>query len=433
MIWRVAQPLQQGSLYVLLFLLPFSKAIVSIAFGLLLLGWVLERWNPATRNHTVWASPRLRPLALAIGAYLAVCVLSIAVSDFPMLSLHGIRKWARALLSCMLIVEIATQPRVVGRGLKVPERSAIVIACSSALVIIEAVTQELFGKGVFLGHPIGLPWGFQRMIGPYENPIDLATYLMVVIPILLALMVTHRTWARWAFGTLLLALLACLARTEATGALIGLAVGLLAFVGANRTMRRYGLTLLVGLVLVGAFFLQRGDRLASALSGRDVGTRDRWVMWQAALGMIRDRPILGHGVNTFMANYLRYWVGGERQPRYAHNCFLQVAAETGILGLATFLWLLGTLAWLWWRAVHALKEQPPSGEILLGLGAGLLAFLVQSAIDTNFYSLRQAALFWTLSGLTIGLATTILQRNGEAHVFGVDQHRGSCVQRGTVC
>jgi hypothetical protein len=52
-LWAAARPLQQGGLYVLLFLLPFSKAAVELSFGLLLIGWVLERLNPATRAETV--------------------------------------------------------------------------------------------------------------------------------------------------------------------------------------------------------------------------------------------------------------------------------------------------------------------------------------------------------------------------------------------
>jgi putative inorganic carbon (HCO3(-)) transporter len=112
--------------------------------------------------------------------------------------------------------------------------------------------------------------------------------------------------------------------------------------------------------------------------------------------------VLGHGLNTFMAHYLDYWVGGQRLPRYAHNCYLQVAAETGILGLAAFLWLLGALGA---RLFRALRGLPSKDRLLLsGVCAGLLAFVVQAGIDTNFYSLRQAALFWTLAGLALGVS-----------------------------
>jgi putative inorganic carbon (HCO3(-)) transporter len=109
-----------------------------------------------------------------------------------------------------------------------------------------------------------------------------------------------------------------------------------------------------------------------------------------------------------MSNYLKYWVGGEQQPRYAHNCYLQVAAETGLVGLAAFLWLLWSL--MSQLAKAAFKTSLKEHVILLGCFAGLLAFLIQSAVDTNFYSLRQAALFWVVSGLAIGLAQQTSQK-----------------------
>ena len=36
--------------------------------------------------------------------------------------------------------------------------------------------------------------------------------------------------------------------------------------------------------------------------------------------------------------------------------------------------------------------------------AGLVAFAAQSAMDTHFYALRQAALFWMCAGLAVGLS-----------------------------
>ena len=142
--------------------------------------------------------------------------------------------------------------------------------------------------------------------------------------------------------------------------------------------------------------------LTKTYSLSDIGVQDRSAMWQSAIHMIHDRPFLGHGLNTFMANYLDYWVGGERQPRYAHNCYLQVAAETGIVGLLAFVGLLGAL----FARLMGVMRQPQFRESLLvaGLLAGLVAFAIQAGVDTNFYSLRQAALFWTLAGLAVGLS-----------------------------
>ena len=385
---------QEGSLYVLLFLLPFSKAAIEVMFGVLLLGWMLERLDPATRWDTVWRQRTLRPLAWALLGYLAVCTLSIAVSDYRVQSIRGvIEKWLEYLLFFVMVADVGFRPGVA-------RRCATVVAWSSLFVVIEAVSQELLGRGIFRHYTLVM---YTRMTGPYENPIDLATYLMVVIPLLLVDAASRRGAARLLLGGLLLALSACLARTVAAGPWAGFAIALLVLVVVRPRLWPWvaAIAVLGAAAGLAVFHYSTVFHPSQIFSLSDVGTNDRRVMWQAALGMIRDRPLLGHGVNTFMANYLAYWVGGERMPRYAHNCYLQVAAETGLIGLATFLALLGLSFKQMMRGVRVRTDE---GLLLCGLLAGLAAFALHAGVDTNFYALRQAALFWVLAGLAVGLS-----------------------------
>ena len=393
---------QESSLYVLLFLLPFSKAAIEIGFGVLLVGWLVERVRGSTRSDSVWVRARLAPLGVGIGLYLAVCGLSIVVSDYPALSMSGfVNKWLEYLLFLVIVADVGARPGIV-------KRSLAVIACSSLFVVIEAASQQLFGKGLFRGYAIGALGKFPRITGPYENPIDLATYLMVVILLLFPYALTRRSTVRRTLGILLLILLVlCLAQTEAVGAWLGFTAGFLVLLGFQRPLRRYGLLLLMELILASGVVLYQSGHIGSIFSLSDIGKTDRRVMWQAAIGMIRDRPMLGHGLNTFMANYLKYWVGGERMPRYAHNCYLQVASETGLIGLCAFLVLLG---FLFARFCAGLRRAAGDDRArLAGFLCGLVAFAVQAAVDTNFYSLRQAALFWVVSGLALGLSERVLR------------------------
>jgi putative inorganic carbon (HCO3(-)) transporter len=274
-----------------------------------------------------------------------------------------------------------------------------VVACSVAAVLLEGLTQELFGHGLLRRYPV---WAYSRMTGPYENPIDLATYLIVTLPLLVSATTQHRGWSRAFWWAVILSATAALGRTGAMGAWLALAVGLSVMISCSGPLRRAGLVILGVLAFGGAVYVSCREDLASLVSMTDIGTMDRWAMWQAALRMIQERPLLGHGVNTFMANYLSYWVGGEQMPRYAHNCYLQVAAETGIPGAVAFLAVLGCLfsrLVVGWRRMAS-----DSRKLLVGFLAGLLAFVVQAAIDTNFYALRQAALFWSLAGVALGFA-----------------------------
>ena len=408
---RFVRLFEEGVLYALLFLLPFSIAAIEITFGLLLMAWILQRINPITRHQTIWRSPQLRPLLLAAGGFLLACALSIPGSDFPRQSVTGfINKWLEYVLFAMIVADLGAR--------LAPKRAIAVIACSSVFVIIEAVTQEMFRYGVFRHYPLGF---YGRMTGPYQNPSDLATYLMVVIPLLLSSLISwnassspERLWRRLLTGGRLLmtsvllgALLLCLARTESLGAWLGLLGGLLMMLVTTTVSRRATLIVLLAMSVSAIAALHHTRRLQTVISTSEIGKLDRLAMWKSAVHMIRDRPLVGHGLNTFMANYLRYWVAGERQPRYAHNCYLQVAAETGFVGLAAF------LVWLWqlFRPMFlalSSRRLTSAHSLLAGLTAGLLAFALQAAVDTNFYSVRQSGLFWALAGLAIGWSQRLL-------------------------
>ncbi len=400
---RAGRSIQEGSLYVLLFLLPFSISAVEVTFGTMLFGWLLCQWGACAETGLLWRRPTLRPLAWAVVVFLGVCALSIVGSRYRTESLHGfVGKWLQYLIFFMLVVDLGARPGVVARA-------AAVMAVSALLVVGEGFSQEVLGRGLLRGYPLMV---YGRMTGPYKNPIDLATYLMVTSPFLLTYAVTQRAWwRRFVWGVLVL-MIAALGRTVALGAWISLGIAVFLVLIPRRTaVRRYALFLTALAVLAGGWCLHRPGMTRTVLTPSDIGTTDRVVMWQAAVGMIKDRPLLGHGINTFMANYLTYWVGGERQPRYAHNCYLQMAAETGALGLVAFLALLWGMGVQVRRGVRTTTSR--ERFLLLGLATGLLAFVIHAAVDTDFYSLRQAALFWVLAGCAVGVSDQVLHGRSE--------------------
>lgn len=391
---RGAALLQESSLYALLFLLPFSKAALEIAFGGLLVTWLFMRFDPKTRAQTLWLQPALHPLLAAVVIFLTACTLSVLASTDFALSLTGfIGKWLEYVVLCMIVADVGSRPGIARRSLSV-------VAASACFVVFEGISQERYGHGFFRNYRLDF---FNRMTGPYENPIDLATYLMAVLPPLAAYAFLQQKAVQWRFWGLVFVIILCLARTSSVGAWLGLSVGLVVMSRWRTALRRPVLIMLaVSVVAAGSFMVATG-RLARVLLMSDIGKLDRLAMWRSAVGMIMDRPVLGQGLNTFMANYLRYWVGGQQLPRYAHNCYLQMGAEVGLVGLGAFIWLLWGLVGLWRRASLRISERS-TGFLLLGLMAGLMAFLVHAAVDTDFYSMRQAFLFWTLAGLATGLA-----------------------------
>ena len=126
---------------------------------------------------------------------------------------------------------------------------------------------------------------------------------------------------------------------------------------------------------------------------------ERRLLWGEALDMIRERPWLGFGPNTYSKMeplYKSKKIYTDNQ--YAHNSYLQMAAETGLLGILSFLSLVG---YAWTVCYAAFRRSGPSflSSAGMALNFGLLAFLIHSVIDTNLQSLLLVNTLWLALGM----------------------------------
>ena len=392
---------QPWLLYAFCFSLTFSNALIEILSAALIACWIMQRIGPLEhRPPSRWlpAAAATWPLA----AYLAACLLSIATSTYPWLSMQGfLQKTLQYGLITLVTADLAMRPGVAGRA-----TGALV--ASAALLAVDVIVQRVWGRDLLLGIARFPDGG--RLTGPFRNPIDLATCLAVLLPLVVVFIGAAAGWRRAGLLLLFTVLLGELIAITARSGWLSLLVATAVLVLAGRTLRRWLLPAVITAFVIGLAMFAVTGRLHGAITLTDAGSRDRVYMWQSAWWMIRERPILGQGLNTFMANYLSHWVGGERLPRYAHNCYLQIAAETGLIGLAAFGWFLLSLLGSAWRRLRSLTTTAENRMLLLGWLGALAAFLVQACFDTNFYSVRFAALFWCLAGLILGAAATARPR-----------------------
>jgi hypothetical protein len=76
-----------------------------------------------------------------------------------------------------------------------------------------------------------------------------------------------------------------------------------------------------------------------------------------------------------------------------------MTAETGVLGLGAFLWLMGRFFYQQHKGRRPLADNPVSWPFLSGMAAAVFAFLIHGIMETNFYSLQLVILFWFFVGL----------------------------------
>lgn len=129
----------------------------------------------------------------------------------------------------------------------------------------------------------------------------------------------------------------------------------------------------------------------------DSSSETRLLLWSDALALARYQPILGTGFQTYA--YMDR-VGMSQGGAYAdtHNYFVKVLLETGLAGLALFLWLLWRMA----RTGYSLFRLAPD-PLLQALGLGLTVWVAASAAANLFgdrWSFLQVnGYLWILAGM----------------------------------
>jgi len=151
--------------------------------------------------------------------------------------------------------------------------------------------------------------------------------------------------------------------------------------------------LLIDILIIGNFF--GIDRIAEEIRQTSVTTEVfRIDVGRDTLEIVRDYPLTGTGAGSFASTYPMYDSGrvGFSYYKYAHNDYLQFAAEFGLPGLAV---LAAIVLLSLWQAARAQFER--HDRMMRGLGCGVLmaivALLIHTAVDFNLQIPANAATF----------------------------------------
>jgi len=137
----------------------------------------------------------------------------------------------------------------------------------------------------------------------------------------------------------------------------------------------------------------------------------RIAIWKFTTLMIRDNPLLGSGLGTFEYNTLKYqakfFEQGQNRTIYpygfaqkAHNEYLQLWAELGIIGLSVFIWLMISYFNYGLKKLKSIKDEYGQG-IIIGLMGAVVAVLVDGIFGFPFHLPATIVLFWLVLGLTV--------------------------------
>lgn len=389
-VYSTAETWSEFFLYGFIFFTPIGNAGGEIFFGLLALCFVIRKsiypdFRFLKKTEHLW-----------LLLFFILCAFSL-VNSGPLLqkSVKALfLKWGKFLMVFFIFREaLADAAR--------RKRVGWAILTVAAIIAIDAMLQFFTGHDIFYGrHSIPGP-NYMALTASFKNSNSLGSYLGLVTLVALAMAVMANTLkSRCIFWILTTILIVCLLLTFSRGAWIGFLGGLLLMFFISGRWKTLLLALLLFIIPISfhaslAEKAVRGLSLTTGLQSSFFSYRD--IYWKVGLQLIRENPFLGKGLGTFMdyCGQRVVAINGD----YAHNCYLQIWAESGIFSLLAFLLFLGTILWNGFKAVK--RDHDP---LLLGLLCGIFAFSIHSFFDTQFYSLAQAFLFWSMLGI-LGAAT----------------------------
>ncbi|MCU0244554.1 MAG: O-antigen ligase family protein [Acidobacteria bacterium] len=395
---------------------------VELAVAVLAAAWVLADPKPRLNPHLPPLLKRTRPLAAAVFGFLLLQVLPLPVAAVRLLAPAAVR--FRELYD----------PGFAGRRFttlsvspSTTVREALFLA---ALFLLGWLVLRAAGRGRRIRAVI-----VTLVVSGVVNGNHFSGYLEMIIPLALGLAVARmnmmtfgvqgfrekvRLWtSKGVLGTALLfaaaavMALAILLSNSRSGVVV-LAFTVFLFFGltvvsysrlgfrqpwVGRAIRATVLAVTVMAVLAGVGSTVRRFALD------DILHEDRPLYWANTADMIGDFPVFGTGLGTFASAYNAYEtrLGGDMALIHAHNDYLELAAELGVLGALLLLGLVLSLAvraFLVWRGRRNAQARALAlGGIVSLAGAGLHAFT-----DFNFHIPANMVLFTVILALTVVMA-----------------------------
>lgn len=356
-------------------------------------------------------------LFLPITLFLLLAFVSTLKSVNIANSLYGSFERYEGLLSLLIYVFIYFIAASTFRTYEKIQKLQLALVVSGAIIAIYGVLQHF---GLDFINWSSAKVDFTRIVSTLGNSNFLADFLVIALVLAIAFYLASSSWATRGplficTGLLFIALLFTYSRAGWLGFAVSLLVLLTLLPKQLLAKRKIQLGLLCAFLVLCLIIVNYVPKLhlgyqgapsitkqaASSIQTGEGTAAARLYIWETAINMTKDRPLLGWGIENFGTIYPKYrslnlahLEGGDYIPDKPHNELLQISTGMGLLGLLAFLWLVFTFVATAWRKV---ATEPLEKRLLLsGMLAGWIGYFV--AIQFNFSIAGPALVSWLLMG-----------------------------------
>jgi len=370
-------------LLILIFIRPFISSLAfplaNLTYSILLIGflfvWIIRKGILINQSEDI-----KYPFILFVTALL----ISLVFSQDKITSIKEMYKYALGVLLFAIIASLSLNNKA---------RIIKCLALTGFIIGLIAIYQYFFGFRNVLSYinRQGAPLDSfaldyisrRRVFYPFVTPNILGGYLAMVL--IIALSYRRKIW-------IILPIFTALLLTKSLGALISLFIGLTLYFYLEGRLDKKKIIFLFAVLFI--IFLVFASRVITQRQHTQpiFSTVMRLNYWRDTIRIIKSHPLTGVGPGNF--NLIT--------SRYAHNSYLQIWAEMGILGIISILWL----------AIASIKASLKNLKIeniktvTAALISANIVFLSHNLLDFTFFLPEVSYLWWIILGLAITINPT---------------------------
>jgi len=291
------------------------------------------------------------------------------------------------------------------------------------ILLMSAILATAFGLTDIVYFQDFVYWP-SKYSGLFEVPITYGEFLVMMQCISLALVLGAKgafesDVKRGIFLALVCANAVALLLTYSRGPWAAMVLAAFALLIFNRYYRTFAAALIISIIAAAAviyppvtnsaFLNDLNARVMSTLGGYSSG---REVIYAAGIAMIKDNPVTGVGIGGVEKNYSDYvkrveWAPEERKVMvygHLHNLYLQIYAETGFAGFASFICLcIYVLAGRLIKKIRSIKEEGSVDKAFAtGTALAFAAVLVMGLSEYNMFNNEISRILWFYTGVALG-------------------------------
>jgi len=244
-----------------------------------------------------------------------------------------------------------------------------------------ARVSSVFGNADFLGGYLAMVFPIAFLLFLFRKRKTFYGIASALIFTSLILTFTRSAWVSWGLSLCFMLAILAVFRPDVIKRNAGLLAGSIVCFVVFAVILNYARG--------GAIF----SRLAAIFNWKEYSVQVRFNLWRTALGVFKKSPLIGIGFDNFKI---------VAQGCRIHNEYLQILAETGILGLGIFIWVIFAY---FRQGFKSLKVLTPYRQVLvIAFMSSAVAFLADSLFCFPLHRVSHNVLFWGLAGMTVALS-----------------------------